>query len=370
MPGGFGVRFDSHAHSGYIVPPYYDSMIGKLIVHQPTRAEAIATHAAGTRRTARRRHQHHRPAPPGDSQPHAPSSKAASTPRLSNDTFGCGPNALAAACRTALLVRRRQRLHRRQPPAPLTGCQRILTIQWPIHTPLANASRHAKRSCRHNFRRVAILFAGGPAPAANAVISTAAIVVPAQRHRGAGHPARLLQPGAVFGRRRRWSRARTTSCSTTRCCSRTRNSQGILIGTARANPGKHVSHPSHLDDPERAGAAQDRLRRALLAGRRRADLDRRRRHAQDGQQVQAVPGSLPPEAHRIPVVHLPKTIDNDYRGIDFTFGYFTAVDFLASEVRNCSPTPKPTAATSWPKRWAAAPAGWPTASPSPARPAW
>lgn len=42
-PGGFGVRFDSHAHSGYIVPPYYDSMIGKLIVHQPTRADAIAT---------------------------------------------------------------------------------------------------------------------------------------------------------------------------------------------------------------------------------------------------------------------------------------------------------------------------------------
>ena len=43
VPGGFGVRFDSHVHSGYVVPPYYDSMIGKLIVHQPTRAEAIAT---------------------------------------------------------------------------------------------------------------------------------------------------------------------------------------------------------------------------------------------------------------------------------------------------------------------------------------
>jgi acetyl-CoA carboxylase biotin carboxylase subunit len=41
-PGGFGVRFDSHAHSGYVVPPYYDSMIGKLIVHQATRADAIA----------------------------------------------------------------------------------------------------------------------------------------------------------------------------------------------------------------------------------------------------------------------------------------------------------------------------------------
>jgi acetyl-CoA carboxylase biotin carboxylase subunit len=41
-PGGLGVRFDSHAHAGYTVPPYYDSMIGKLIVHQPTRSEAIA----------------------------------------------------------------------------------------------------------------------------------------------------------------------------------------------------------------------------------------------------------------------------------------------------------------------------------------
>jgi acetyl-CoA carboxylase biotin carboxylase subunit len=41
-PGGPGVRFDSHAHAGYVVTPYYDSMIGKLIVHQPTRTEAIA----------------------------------------------------------------------------------------------------------------------------------------------------------------------------------------------------------------------------------------------------------------------------------------------------------------------------------------
>jgi len=36
------VRWDSHVHQGYVVPPYYDSMIGKLIVHQPTRPEAIA----------------------------------------------------------------------------------------------------------------------------------------------------------------------------------------------------------------------------------------------------------------------------------------------------------------------------------------
>jgi acetyl-CoA carboxylase biotin carboxylase subunit len=42
IPGGFGVRFDSHVYAGYYVSPYYDSMIGKLIVHQPTRPEAIA----------------------------------------------------------------------------------------------------------------------------------------------------------------------------------------------------------------------------------------------------------------------------------------------------------------------------------------
>ncbi|MEL7337453.1 MAG: 6-phosphofructokinase, partial [Planctomycetota bacterium] len=43
---------------------------------------------------------------------------------------------------------------------------------------------------------------------------------------------------------------------------------------------------------------------------------------------------LPEQARRFPVVHLPKTIDNDYSGIDFTFGYFTAVETLAEEIRN------------------------------------
>jgi acetyl-CoA carboxylase biotin carboxylase subunit len=41
-PGGPGVRFDSHAYAGYEVPPYYDSLLGKLIVWGPTREAAIA----------------------------------------------------------------------------------------------------------------------------------------------------------------------------------------------------------------------------------------------------------------------------------------------------------------------------------------
>jgi acetyl-CoA carboxylase, biotin carboxylase subunit len=43
QPGGHGVRVDSHAYAGYVIPPYYDSMIGKLIAVAQTREEAINT---------------------------------------------------------------------------------------------------------------------------------------------------------------------------------------------------------------------------------------------------------------------------------------------------------------------------------------
>ncbi|MDP4447982.1 acetyl-CoA carboxylase biotin carboxylase subunit [Staphylococcus hyicus] len=40
-PGGYGVRIESACYTNYMIPPYYDSMVAKLIVHQPTRDEAI-----------------------------------------------------------------------------------------------------------------------------------------------------------------------------------------------------------------------------------------------------------------------------------------------------------------------------------------
>jgi acetyl-CoA carboxylase biotin carboxylase subunit len=43
QPGGHGVRVDSHVYGGYMIPPYYDSMIAKLIVIAQTREEAINT---------------------------------------------------------------------------------------------------------------------------------------------------------------------------------------------------------------------------------------------------------------------------------------------------------------------------------------
>jgi len=41
-PGGLGVRMDSALYDGYRIPPYYDSLIAKLIVHAPDRPAALA----------------------------------------------------------------------------------------------------------------------------------------------------------------------------------------------------------------------------------------------------------------------------------------------------------------------------------------
>jgi acetyl-CoA carboxylase biotin carboxylase subunit len=42
VAGGPGIRYDSHAYNNYYVPPYYDSLIGKLIAYGDTREQAIA----------------------------------------------------------------------------------------------------------------------------------------------------------------------------------------------------------------------------------------------------------------------------------------------------------------------------------------
>ena len=186
---------------------------------------------------------------------------------------------------------------------------------------------------RHNFHRVAILFAGGPAPAANAVISTAAAaflregievvgVLHGYSHLVEHSPERPLVEGRDY------------VLVTHRMLGRTRNSQGIIVGTARTNPGKNVSDPAHLDDPERVKPLKtvyEALRSINVDALISIGGDDTLKTANKFKLYQE---KLPPGALRIPVVHLPKTIDNDYRGIDFTFGYFTAVDFLAREVRN------------------------------------
>ncbi len=184
-----------------------------------------------------------------------------------------------------------------------------------------------------SFRRVAILFAGGPAPAANAVISTCAVSFLRNDIQVVGvlNGYSNLQE---YGPDRPMEVGRDYLLIDHRVLKRTRNSQGIMIGTARANPGRDISHPDHLKDPERA-APLKRVYEALCS----LEVDALVSIGGDdtlktANKFKLFQETLPEGSHRIPVVHLPKTIDNDYRGIDFTFGYFTAVDFIATEIRN------------------------------------
>src|SRR5271157_5252197 len=101
-----------------------------------------------------------------------------------------------------------------------------------------------------SIHRAAILFAGGPAPAANAVISTAAVSFLRNNIEVYGllHGyAHLLE----FGPEHPMVEGRDYVRIVPNLLRRTRNSQGIIIGTSRANPGKNVSEPAHLKDPER-----------------------------------------------------------------------------------------------------------------------
>ena len=185
----------------------------------------------------------------------------------------------------------------------------------------------------HQFRRVAILFAGGPAPGANAVISTAA--------------TSFMRNGTeVIGMKHGYSSLADYSTAqplvegrdyirvTPEFLKRTRSGQGIMIGTARTNPGKLVSSPAHFDDPELVQPLKN-----VYEGLRSLGVEALISIGGDdtlktANKFKLYQDRLPADAPRIPVVHLPKTIDNDYMGIDFTFGYFTAVDTLGAEIRN------------------------------------
>ncbi len=184
-----------------------------------------------------------------------------------------------------------------------------------------------------HIRRVAILFAGGPAPAANAVISTAANSFLRNDIQVIGIMngyARLVD----YGDNCSLELGRDYIDLDQKVLRRTRNSQGILIGTARTNPGLYVSHPSHLAEPERVAPLRtvyDALRSLGVDALVSIGGDDTLKTANKFKLFQ---DRLAEGEPRIPIVHLPKTIDNDYSGIDFTFGYFTAVDTLASEIRS------------------------------------
>jgi 6-phosphofructokinase len=185
-----------------------------------------------------------------------------------------------------------------------------------------------------DIKRVGILFSGGPAPASNSVIGAAAGAFlrggrevvgilhgygGLQDYDAANHPLVAEKHYHVFA---------------DRDLSGLRNSRGVFVGTGRANPGKGIVTERDLDNPEKT----DRLRRVheglvslgvdALVSIGGDDTLRTANFLYEYQK------RLPAGTRRVRVVHVPKTIDNDYGGIDFTFGFFTAVNVMASELLN------------------------------------
>ncbi|MCA9633197.1 MAG: 6-phosphofructokinase [Myxococcales bacterium] len=184
------------------------------------------------------------------------------------------------------------------------------------------------------IRRVGVVFSGGPAPAANAVICSAVMSFRRQGREVLGfrHGYGSLQS---FGDELpRLEAEKHYFRFEDHHLRGLRNARGIIIGTARANPGKDIHGAADLRIPEKTRRL-DNVYRALCELEVDALIsiggDDTLKTANFLHEYQK---TLPADAKRIRVVHLPKTIDNDYRGIDFTFGFFTAVDFMAQELLN------------------------------------
>ena len=182
--------------------------------------------------------------------------------------------------------------------------------------------------------KVALLHSGGPAPGANRVLSGGAKQF---LDRGIGvigfnngyeylqdFPPQDLEPGKHFIH---IDQGVASDAIEANC---------FILRTSRANPGRHIKKLSDLDDPGKievlsrimdtfkylkVGAlisigGDDTLKTANFI----QELTRRRLAANDNYPFQGV-------------VHVPKTIDNDYYGIPWTFGYFTAAEAAGQIVR-------------------------------------
>ncbi|MHB9003286.1 MAG: 6-phosphofructokinase [Coriobacteriia bacterium] len=182
------------------------------------------------------------------------------------------------------------------------------------------------------IRKVGMLFSGGPAPAANAVISAAAI-----SFLNAGIDVCGFLDGyedlELFSSEHPIEEGRDYICLDRDMVSGIRSRKDIILRTSRANPGKQVHTREDLKDPVKNAklravyAAFDEMGIDALVSIGGDDTLKTANYLYQMQE-------LMPELRRVRIVHLPKTIDNDYYGIDWTFGFTSAAHFAAMEIRN------------------------------------
>ncbi|TLM77518.1 MAG: 6-phosphofructokinase [Actinobacteria bacterium] len=183
-----------------------------------------------------------------------------------------------------------------------------------------------------NIKRIGMLFSGGPAPAANAVISAAALSF---LNAGIGVVGFLdgYEDLELYSPENPLREGEHYLCMSRDLVSGIRTRKDIILRTSRANPGKVIETLADLTDPEKNAKL-----RAVYAAFEAHKIDALVSIGGDDTLKTAnylyKMQELMPELRRIRVVHLPKTIDNDYFGIDWTFGFTSAAHFAAMEIRN------------------------------------
>ncbi len=185
---------------------------------------------------------------------------------------------------------------------------------------------------RNLIKHVGILFSGGPAPAANTVLSAAVMNfinagVEVYGFIQGFHFIQDYEEGMVLKPNEHFKKMTLADVSGIR------NQRAITVKTSRANPGKGIASIRDLTDPEKN-------KKLINIYKWIAHFDIEGLVTIGGDDTLKTANYLylmqyhVPNVKPITIVHIPKTIDNDYFGIDWTFGYTSAANFAASEIRN------------------------------------
>jgi len=177
-----------------------------------------------------------------------------------------------------------------------------------------------------------MLFSGGPAPAANDVIGSAGI-----SFANAGLEVVGILQGYKyienFSSEKQLSEGVHFLSLDLDDLTQARLRKDIILKTSRANPGKAISKPEDLECPEKTSklaAVLAALKSLGVEGLVSIGGDDTLKTANYLYQYQKVLG----EKNPVSVIHVPKTIDNDYDGIDWTFGFMSAVNHISNSIRN------------------------------------
>ncbi|MBI5700001.1 6-phosphofructokinase [Candidatus Saganbacteria bacterium] len=196
------------------------------------------------------------------------------------------------------------------------------------------ATPFTERMRRLNLR-VAILHSGGPAPGGNRVISAAAkqFLDRGIEVVGVINGYEYLQQGKALPLREGTHFIDITP----EVASRAIDQNSLIINTSRANPGKPIEKPQHLDDLEKTFGLRkvldvfEMLRVGALISIGGDDTLKTANFLY--RIARKVAETMPDLFFTGDMVHVPKTIDNDYTGIAFTYGYMTAAESAGRIIR-------------------------------------